>query len=76
MGRFPLHRYPRQGQRIDRAVSPSKTCLFTEGKMFDGSSIAGWKVSAESDMILMRKPIPAVLDPLTDDHDQPALHIL
>ena len=27
--------------------------LFEEGKMFDGSSIAGWKGINESDMILM-----------------------
>ena len=41
--------------------------LFTEGKMFDGSSIAGWKGINESDMILMPEAETAVLDPFTDD---------
>lgn len=37
--------------------------FFTEGKMFDGSSIAGWKGINESDMILMPEADTAVLDP-------------
>lgn len=41
--------------------------LFTDGKMFDGSSIAGWKGINESDMILMPDPATAVLDPFTDE---------
>ncbi|MGR9106396.1 MAG: glutamate--ammonia ligase [Gammaproteobacteria bacterium] len=41
--------------------------LFEEGKMFDGSSIAGWKGINESDMILMPDPTTAVLDPFFDD---------
>ncbi len=40
---------------------------FTEGKMFDGSSIAGWKGINESDMILMPDPGTAVLDPFSDE---------
>jgi len=40
---------------------------FTEGKMFDGSSVAGWKGINESDMILMPDPATAVLDPFTDE---------
>ena len=35
----------------------------TEGLMFDGSSIAGWKVINESDMKLMPDPSTAVIDP-------------
>jgi glutamine synthetase len=38
-----------------------------EGKMFDGSSISGWKGINESDMILMPDPETAVLDIFTDD---------
>ena len=41
--------------------------LFTEGKMFDGSSIAGWKGINESDMILMPEADTAVMDPFTDE---------
>lgn len=41
--------------------------FFEEGKMFDGSSIEGWKGINESDMVLMPDPATAVLDPFTDD---------
>src|ERR1700680_2602388 len=37
--------------------------LFSDGKMFDGSSIAGWKGINESDMILMPEAGAAILDP-------------
>lgn len=41
--------------------------LFTDGRMFDGSSILGWKHVNESDMVLMPDPSTAVLDPFTDE---------
>ncbi|HEB93660.1 MAG TPA: glutamate--ammonia ligase [Gammaproteobacteria bacterium] len=41
--------------------------VFTEGKMFDGSSIAGWKGINESDMILMPDTSTAVLDLFADE---------
>jgi glutamine synthetase len=41
--------------------------LFTDGKMFDGSSIAGWKGINESDMILMPDATTAILDPFFED---------
>ena len=41
--------------------------LFEDGKMFDGSSIAGWKGINESDMILMPDPTSAVLDIFPDE---------
>lgn len=41
--------------------------FFEEGKMFDGSSIAGWKGINESDMILMPDPATAVLDPFAEE---------
>lgn len=40
---------------------------FSEGVMFDGSSVAGWKGINESDMILMPDASTAVLDPFMDD---------
>src|SRR5690606_19745533 len=49
---------------------PAKTVdadLFESGKMFDGSSIAGWRGINESDMILMPDPSTAVLDPFFDE---------
>ncbi len=41
--------------------------FFKEGKMFDGSSIAGWKGINESDMILMPDTSTAVMDPFMDE---------
>ncbi len=41
--------------------------FFENGKMFDGSSIAGWKGINDSDMVLMLDTETAVLDPFYDD---------
>lgn len=41
--------------------------LFEEGKMFDGSSISGWKGINESDMILLPDPDSAVMDIFAED---------
>src|SRR6202045_3097031 len=37
--------------------------VFTEGRMFDGSSIRGFQQIHESDMLLLPAPATAVLDP-------------
>ena len=41
--------------------------FFIEGKMFDGSSIAGWKGINESDMILLPDAGTAVIDPFFEE---------
>ncbi len=41
--------------------------VFEDGKMFDGSSIAGWKGIHESDMILQLDPTTAVMDPFFEE---------
>jgi glutamine synthetase len=54
---------------------PSKVVddsFFEDGKMFDGSSIGGWKGINESDMILMPDAETAVLDVFTEE---PTLNI-
>ncbi len=40
---------------------------FEHGKMFDGSSISGWKGIQESDMILMPAADTAVMDPFMEE---------
>ena len=42
--------------------------MFKDGKMFDGSSIAGWKGINESDMILMPEDETSVMDPFSDEN--------
>jgi glutamine synthetase len=41
--------------------------FFEEGKMFDGSSIAGWKGINDSDMVLMPDAETAVIDPFAEE---------
>ena len=54
-------------QHVSVPVSAVDEETFEEGKMFDGSSIAGWKGINESDMILMPDPNSAVIDPFMQD---------
>ena len=54
-------------QHVTVPASTIDEDLFEDGKMFDGSSIAGWKGINESDMILMPDASTAVLDPFFDD---------
>ena len=55
-------------QHVSIPSSEVDAGFFETGKMFDGSSIAGWKGINESDMILMPDDSTAVVDPFTDDN--------
>lgn len=54
-------------QHVSIPVSEVNDSFFEEGKMFDGSSIAGWKGINESDMILMPDDAASIMDPFTDE---------
>ncbi|EPV1124380.1 glutamate--ammonia ligase [Vibrio harveyi] len=54
-------------QHISIPAHQIDTDFFEEGKMFDGSSVAGWKGINESDMVMMPDASSAVLDPFTED---------
>ena len=54
-------------QHVTLPASQVGTDMFKSGKMFDGSSIAGWKGINESDMILMPDSTTAVMDLFSDE---------
>jgi glutamine synthetase len=54
-------------QHVTIPTSEVSDDFFSEGKMFDGSSIGGWKGINESDMILMPDDSTSFLDPFTDE---------
>jgi glutamine synthetase len=54
-------------QHVSVPASVVEADMFEDGKMFDGSSIAGWKGINESDMILMPDSTSAVVDPFMQD---------
>ncbi len=54
-------------QHVSVPASTVDAGFFKDGKMFDGSSIAGWKGIQESDMVLMPEADSAVLDPFCDE---------
>ena len=54
-------------QHVTIPASAVDSEFFEDGKMFDGSSIAGWKGINESDMVMMPDDSTAVLDPFTDE---------
>ncbi|OUS06739.1 type I glutamate--ammonia ligase [Gammaproteobacteria bacterium 42_54_T18] len=54
-------------QHVSIPTGEINDAFFEDGKMFDGSSIEGWKGINESDMILMPDDSTAVIDPFTDE---------
>ncbi|MDH5394297.1 MAG: type I glutamate--ammonia ligase [Gammaproteobacteria bacterium] len=54
-------------QHVSAPASCIEESLFEDGRMFDGSSIQGWKHINESDMIMMPDPSTAVMDPFCED---------
>jgi len=73
--KFVDYRFTDTRGKEQHVTVPSHTVdesIFEDGKMFDGSSIAGWKGINESDMILMPESRTAVLDPFMEE---PTLNI-
>lgn len=54
-------------QHVTYPIDILDSGLFKDGKMFDGSSISGWKGINESDMILLPEADTAYLDPFYSD---------
>jgi len=54
-------------QHVTLPASTVTPDFFKTGKMFDGSSISGWKGINESDMVLMPDTSTAVMDIFTDE---------
>ena len=54
-------------QHVTMPASQASASLFKDGKMFDGSSISGWKGINESDMVLMPDTTTAVMDLFSDE---------
>jgi glutamine synthetase len=55
-------------QHVSMPASVIDDDFFAEGKMFDGSSIAGWRGIQDSDMVLMPEADTAVIDPFADEN--------
>lgn len=53
-------------QHVTLPASQVDEDLLNDGKMFDGSSITGWKGINESDMVLMPDTSAAYVDPFSD----------
>ncbi len=68
--KFVDYRFTDSRGKEQHVTVPASTLddeVFENGKMFDGSSIAGWKGINESDMILMPDAKSAVMDPFYEE---------
>ncbi|MEM1244011.1 MAG: glutamate--ammonia ligase [Pseudomonadota bacterium] len=59
-------------QHVSIPAACADEAMLQEGKMFDGSSIAGWKGIQNSDMVLLPDSATAVMDPFCEE---PTLNI-
>jgi glutamine synthetase len=57
---------PGMWQHYTLPISELNESLFEEGNGFDGSSIRGFQLIHESDMLLFPDPTPAMVDPILD----------
>jgi glutamine synthetase len=55
-------------QHVSLPASLMDEEFFRDGKMFDGSSISGWKGIEASDMVLMPEADTAMMDPFSDEN--------
>jgi glutamine synthetase len=55
-------------QHVSMPASQVDEDMLKDGKMFDGSSIAGWRGIQDSDMVLMPEAATAVMDPFSDEN--------
>jgi len=54
-------------QHVSIPAGLAHEAFFSQGKMFDGSSINGWKDISESDMVLMPDPNRYFMDPFFEE---------
>ncbi len=54
-------------QHVTISARDADESFFEDGKMFDGSSIQGWKGIADSDMVLMPDPATAIIDVFSEE---------
>ena len=60
---FRFTDYRGKWQHVTFDASSVDADTFSDGIMFDGSSIAGWRPINESDMMLLPDPETAIIDP-------------
>ena len=68
--RFVDMRFTDTKGKEQHVTIPASVCddeMLEDGKMFDGSSIAGWKGINESDMILLPDTSTAIVDPFFEE---------
>src|SRR2546427_12026163 len=70
---FKFTDLPGTWQHLGLSIHALDEEAFTEGLGFDGSSIRGFPEIAESDMVLLPDPTPAVADPFHEENTPPLI---